>query len=67
MHKQISNEVFTCDDKWRNHIQRKKISLLYSLLQIGYYKSYPLKNNLVLEISKEEDIGRMVFNLAFSF
>jgi hypothetical protein len=63
----FSNEVFTCDDKWRNHIQRKKISLLYSLLQIGYYKSYPLKNNLVLEISKEEDIGRMVFNLAFSF
>jgi hypothetical protein len=31
------------------------------------YKFYPLKNNLVLEISKKGDIERMVCNLAFSF
>jgi hypothetical protein len=27
----FSNEVFTCDDKWRNHIYRKEILLLFLL------------------------------------
>jgi hypothetical protein len=31
------------------------------------YIFYPVKKNLVLEISKKEDIERMVCNLAFSF
>jgi hypothetical protein len=31
------------------------------------YKSYPLKNNLVLEISKEEDATSLVCSLCFSF
>jgi hypothetical protein len=40
----------------------------FNLIQIlGLYKSYPLKINLVLEISEKEDIGRVVCNLAFSF
>jgi hypothetical protein len=46
--------VFTCENEWvqHTHIKSRKITFLlfYYLLQIGYYKSYPLKNNLVLEI-----------------
>jgi hypothetical protein len=33
----------------------------------GLYKSYPLKNNLVLEISKERDVKSFIYSLAFNF
>jgi hypothetical protein len=39
--------------------------ILYFYTDFGLYKSYPLKRNLVLEISKKGDIGGMVCNLAF--
>jgi hypothetical protein len=31
------------------------------------YKFYPLKNNLVLEISMKRDVESFVYSLAFSF
>ena len=43
----------------------KEILLLF-LLQNGYYKSYPLKNNLVPEICKKRDTKELVCNSAFS-
>jgi hypothetical protein len=35
-------------------------------IEFGYYKSYPLKNNLVLEISKKRDTEGLLCNSAFS-
>jgi hypothetical protein len=34
---------------------------------LGFYKFYPFESNLILEISKKEDLERMVCNLPFSF
>ena len=34
---------------------------------LGYYKSYPLNGNLVLEICKEEDTTNLACSLDFSF
>jgi hypothetical protein len=34
---------------------------------LGYYKFYPLKNNLVLKISKKRDIERLVCEISFKF
>jgi hypothetical protein len=43
------------------------LSLFFSVQIFGLYKSYPLNRNLVLEICKKRDIGRVVCNLTFSF
>jgi hypothetical protein len=44
--------------KGQTHIRRNcfSIYIISNKLQIGCYKSYPLKNNLVLEIY--EDLGK---------
>jgi hypothetical protein len=60
----FSNEVFTCDDKWRNHIQRKKISLLYSLLQIGYYTNWEIPKET---ISNPHEGGMVRLKYTFRF
>jgi hypothetical protein len=46
------------------HIYKGIPSFLY---KVGITNPTPLKNNLVLEISKKEDIERLVCKLAFNF
>jgi hypothetical protein len=46
--------------KYNIHIYIKEIFSLHMSYKFRYYKSYPLKNNLVLEICKKRDATSLV-------
>jgi hypothetical protein len=53
-----------CIRRYFNLILLKK-TLPTQNRDFGYYKSYPLNRNLVLEISKERDVKSLIYSLVF--
>jgi hypothetical protein len=63
-------EVFACDDKQKQHTpidEGTNFSSFIICYKLGVTNPTPLKNNLVLEISKKGDPTSLVCSLCFSF